>query len=144
MILVDANLLVYAYGPDSPEHHRANAWLEERLHGEQRVGLPWEATMAFVRLVSNHRMFPRAVTVAEAWWQVERWLSSRVAWVPRPTEDHAGLVRDLVSTPGLKTSDVPDVHLAAMAIGNGLRLASHDAGFARFAGMRWFDPLRDP
>lgn len=34
-----------------------------------------------------------------------------------------------------------DAHLAALAISHGLRIASHDSGFARFPAVRWFDPL---
>lgn len=34
-----------------------------------------------------------------------------------------------------------DEHLAVIAIEHGLELQSHDAGFARFEGLRWADPL---
>jgi hypothetical protein len=33
MILVDANLLIYAIDRDSPHHAHARPWLEERLSG---------------------------------------------------------------------------------------------------------------
>jgi predicted nucleic acid-binding protein len=34
-----------------------------------------------------------------------------------------------------------DAHLAALAIENGAELCSPDAGFARFQGLRWSNPL---
>jgi hypothetical protein len=39
------------------------------------------------------------------------------------------------------SNDVPDAHFAALAIEHGLTLCSADAGFARFAGLRWENPL---
>ena len=33
MILVDANILIYAIDQDSPHHARARRWLEEKLSG---------------------------------------------------------------------------------------------------------------
>ena len=40
MILVDANLLIYAIDSDSPQHARARPWLERALSGTAPVGLP--------------------------------------------------------------------------------------------------------
>lgn len=57
MILVDANLLVYAHVASLPEHAAAHAWLDEQLNGSRPVGLPWPSLFAFVRLVSNPRVF---------------------------------------------------------------------------------------
>lgn len=141
MILVDANLLLYAYASDYAEHDRALDWLEGVLHGTDRVGLPWESTLAFVRIVTNRRLYADPPGIPEAWAQVRRWLSSPVAWVPGPMQDHAARLDRLLATPGLKHDDVRDAHLAAIAIGHGLEIQSHDTGFARFDGLRWADPL---
>jgi toxin-antitoxin system PIN domain toxin len=141
MILVDANLLLYAYSQRYPEHDVAREWLEGVLNGPGRVGFPWGSTLAFARLAANRRLFPNAPSPDLAWAQVERWLSSPVAWVPDPTPEHAAVVGRLLATPHLTHNDLPDVHLAAIAIGHGLELQSHDAGFGRFDGLRWSDPL---
>ena len=37
---------------------------------------------------------------------------------------------------------VPDAYIAALCVANGARLATRDRGFARFPGLRWFDPAR--
>jgi toxin-antitoxin system PIN domain toxin len=141
VILVDTNLLVYAAYSASPEHARARAWLDARLGGQARVGLPWESLLAFMRVVTNRRIFAGAVPVREAWSTVEGWLSSDVAFVPVPTPRHGEILGPLLATRGLGANDVPDAHLAALAIEHGLTLCSADAGFARFAGLRWENPL---
>jgi predicted nucleic acid-binding protein len=53
VILVDANLLLYAANRAAPEHERARAWLDDRLNGTVPLGLPWPSLLAFVRLATN-------------------------------------------------------------------------------------------
>lgn len=50
MIIIDANLLVYAHVRDFEQHELARAWLDGQLAGATRVGLPWQSLTAFVRL----------------------------------------------------------------------------------------------
>ncbi|MGA2469087.1 MAG: type II toxin-antitoxin system VapC family toxin [Solirubrobacteraceae bacterium] len=140
MILVDANLLLYARNLDAPEHEHARAWLEEKLLGPARVGLPWMSLLAFLRIATHPRAFARPLTVSSAWAQVEAWLDAPPAWIPAPGERHRALLGGLVqTTPGADL--VPDAHLAAVAIEHGLTLCSTDGDFARFAGLRWENPL---
>ena len=40
MILVDANLLIYARTDSFAQHERARRWLDQRLNGVAPVGLP--------------------------------------------------------------------------------------------------------
>lgn len=141
MILVDANLLVYAHVASFREHAPARAWLDARLAGAAPVGLPWESLLAFVRLVSNPRIFERPEPVEKAWRQVRAWLSSPVAWVPVPTDRHADLLDELLRSGPLRSNHLPDAHLAALALGHGLTLCSTDADFGRFRGLRWVNPL---
>lgn len=140
MILVDANLLVYARVSDFPQHGAARRWLDEQLNGRTGVGLPWQSLLAFARLVSNPRIFARPLSVAQAWTQVEEWLDVPVAWIPEPTERHRSLLTALVPEVG-RSDRIPDAHLAALAMEYGLILQSTDRDFARFTGLRWRDPI---
>lgn len=141
MILVDANLLVYAHVADFPQHRAAHAWLDERLNGSAPVGLPWPSLVAFLRLVTNPRVFQRPEPVAAAWQQVEEWLDCRPAWSPSPGERHREILGDLLARSPAGGNLAPDAHLAALALEHGLVLASTDGDFARFPGLRWQDPL---
>jgi toxin-antitoxin system PIN domain toxin len=141
LILVDANLLIYAVNVGAPQHAAAQEWLDDRLNGSTRVALPWASLLAFLRLVTNPRIFQRPLGMTEAWSQVEAWLASGPAWIPAPGEDHAGILAQLLAAPGMHGNLVPDAHLAALAIEHGLELNSTDGDFARFAGLRWRNPL---
>jgi toxin-antitoxin system PIN domain toxin len=141
LILVDANVLVYASISSFAEHRRAREWLDGRLNGGDRVGLPWPSLLAFLRLVTNSRIFPRPLAMSDAWAQVEAWLACDTAWTPSPGEHHAAILARLLAGPGVFGNLVPDAHLAALAIEHGLELASSDGDFARFPGLRWTNPL---
>jgi uncharacterized protein len=141
VILVDANLLIYASTPAVKEHPSARRWLDETLNGGMRVGLPWASLLTFLRLVANPRVFERPPSLTEAWQQVERWLEVDSVWIPVPTERHHQLFAQLLTQTSERSDLVPDVHLAALAIEHGLTLCSADRDFARFSGLRWENPL---
>jgi toxin-antitoxin system PIN domain toxin len=140
MILVDANLLIYAHVKEFAEHSMAREWLDEQLNEQPRVGLPWPSLLAFMRITSNARVFERPLGIQAAWAQVEAWLGAPASWIPTPGAQHAAVFASLVpliSRPNL----VPDAHLAALAIEHGLTLCSTDGDFARFKELRWKNPL---
>ncbi len=141
MVLVDANLLVYAHVGSMQQNSRARSWLDSRLNGATRVGLPWPSLLSFVRLVSNPRIFENPESVRAAWKQVEAWLECPRVWLPAPTAEHATILGSLLRDTVTRANLVPDAHLAALAIEHGLVLCSTDGDFARFAGLRWENPL---
>ncbi len=143
MTLVDTNVLVYATFADAPEHERARRWLEDPLaDGEGTIALCWPVVYAFVRLVTSPRVFGRhAVTVKDGWAAAGAYVEQPAVRVVAPGAGHAAIAAELAGTPGLRSDDVPDIEIAALAIEHGLVLASHDHGFRRFAHLRVIDPL---
>jgi toxin-antitoxin system PIN domain toxin len=143
--LVDTNLLIYATFVDAPEHARARAWLQERFaSAEGTLVLCWPVVYAFVRLITSSRVFgPHAVTVRDGWATAAAYLEQPAARLVAPGAAHAAIAAELAATPGLRSEDVPDIEIAALAIEHGLVLASHDRGFRRFSGLRVTDPLAD-
>ena len=143
MTLVDTNLLVYATFADAPEHSRARAWLEERLAEEEgTVALCWPVVYAFLRLITSARVFAQhAVTVSEGWAVAAAYLEQPAVRVVTAGNGHIAIAAELARTPGLRSDDVPDIEIAALAIEHGLVLASHDHGFRRFSRLRVADPL---
>lgn len=140
MILIDANLLIYAVSQQVPQHRPARVWLDRQLN-TVRVGLPWFSLLAFVRLVGNPRIFETPRSVTEAWQQVEAWLSLPGTWIPTPTNLHQETLGRLIPILRDQPRLVPDAHLAALAIEHDLTLCSADKDFERFPGLRWENPL---
>lgn len=143
MILVDANLLVYAHVREMPQHEAARKWLDGALNEEPRVGFPWVSLLAFVRLTTNPRIFTSPLELTDAWSQVEAWLDQPSAWIPTPTEKHRDVLGHLLKAQtGLRGNLIPDAHLAALTLEHGLTLYSADSDFARFPNLRWKNPLQ--
>lgn len=114
------------------------------MNGTARVGFPWPSLLAFLRLVTNPRVFERPASSRAAWQQVEEWLDCEAAWVPAPTERHREVLGRLLASGAVRANLIPDAHLAALAIEHGLVLASTDGDFARFPGLRFENPLAGP
>ena len=141
MILVDANLLVYAHNADAVEHSIARAWLENQFSQPYRVGLPWPSLLAFVRLACNPAVVPAALRPAIAWQYVEAWLALDTVWIPEPGPGHTAILAGFFGLSQMTGRLVPDAHLAALAIEHGLTLCSTDGDFAKFPGLKWLNPL---
>jgi uncharacterized protein len=141
MMLIDANILIYAHVSSFVQHDPARDWLDQQLNASIPVGLPWVSLLAFLRLVTNPRVFEKPEPTAEAWQQVRSWLASDTAWVPQPTERHADILDKFLVLPGVHGNLVPDADLAALAVEHGLTLYSTDGDFARFQGLRWINPI---
>jgi uncharacterized protein len=141
MILIDANLLVYAYVASLPQHGAAATWLDAQLNSGIIVALPWPSLLSFARLVTNPRVFERPVLVSAAWDQVEGWLDCASVRIPVPGDRHREILTELMRESVDRADLIPDAHLAATAIENGFLLCSSDRDFARFPGLRWENPL---
>ena len=142
MILVDVNLLVYAWDSAAMDHVAARDWPDAQLSGGTRVGLPWESTLGFLRIVTNARIFAHPATIGHAWRQVQEWLNCDNVWIPAAGAQHNAVLSELLRNLGGGPNLIPDAHLAALAIEHGLTLYSSDGDFARFQNLRWSNPLK--
>jgi toxin-antitoxin system PIN domain toxin len=142
VILLDANLLIYAHVASFRQHPTSRAWLDAQLGGTTAVGFPWPSLLSFLRIVTNPRVFEQPEPISQAWQQVTEWLGCENAWIPQPGDRHAEILAGLLADPSVRANLVHDAHIAALAIEHGLQLCSTDGDFGRFAGLRWTNPLR--
>jgi uncharacterized protein len=142
VILVDANLLLYAYDTSSQHHEKARTWLERTIVDED-VGLALTTLLAFVRIASGPAVFERPLTVAEAVAIVQEWLALRTVSLVEPTRRHWALLSEIAVAGQARGPLVMDAHLAVLAIEHGAVLYTTDRDFARFDGLRWRDPIRE-
>ena len=141
MILVDANLLIYAGLTNSAFHDQARGWLDARINEGNGVGLPWQSLHAFLRISTNRHFAKSAGPIEDAWRQVQQWREAPGVWTPVPGDRYPQILGDLLVKSQALGNLVTDAHLAALAMENGLTLCSSDLDFARFPGLRWENPL---
>jgi toxin-antitoxin system PIN domain toxin len=141
MIVLDVNILVYAYNQNAPQQAAAAAWLNDLLKSPEKIGLPWLTVWAFVRISTNPRIWTNPLAGRDALAIVREWLSSPGVELLEPGPRHAELLEKLVSEYGATGTLVTDAALAALALENGATLASTDQNFRRFPAVKWLNPL---
>ena len=114
MILVDANLLLYAYNVRSHQHGKSRAWLEDALSGPDLVRFAWLTLWAFLRIATNPRVFEHPLSVSEAEAAISSWLSQPLAGVLEPGERHWQILGELLRQGQATGPLVMDAVLAAI------------------------------
>jgi uncharacterized protein len=142
VILVDANLLLYAHDASSEHHAAARDWWERRLSDAKLVRLAWITVVAFIRITTHPRVFREPMTIAEATGHVSAWLERPMVGLLDPGARHWSILSDLLRESRATANLVTDAHLAALAIEHGATLCSTDRDFRRFAGLVWENPIR--
>jgi toxin-antitoxin system PIN domain toxin len=144
MILVDANLLIYAVDRDAPHHKAARKWVEGAFSGSITVGLSWGVILAFLRLTTRPGILKRPMPPESALEFIDEWLSLPTVEIVVPGERHWPVFRNLLKTAGTAGNLTSDAHLAALALERGATVFSADADFGRFPGLLHVNPLRGP
>ena len=140
MKLLDTNILRYAYDSDSARHAACRAWPEAAFNAEETVALPWQTTLAFVRITTDPRVVRRPLTASEACEIVGSWLlhanvvklaADERFWEAFKTQMLEAQVSGLLVT---------DTAVAAVALEHGATICSTDRDFRQLEGQKLLDP----
>jgi toxin-antitoxin system PIN domain toxin len=141
VILVDANLLIYAIDTDSPHHGSARRWLEDALSGDTAIALPWIVLLAFLRITTRTGIMRRPLPPDEALGYIDSWLRQPYVRALAPGENHWPILKNLLLSSGTAGNLTSDAHVAALALEHGCTIVSADNDFRRFAGVTHVNPL---
>ena len=141
MILVDANLLLYAEDSLSEHHERARNWWDKQLSGSDAVALCWPVVTAFIRIGTNARLHKRPLTLKEAIERVQSWIDQPCVRIIQASEQHWELFQKMLRVGNATANLVSDARLAALAVEHNCVLHSTDTDFARFRGLKWENPI---
>lgn len=136
VLLADVNVFIYAHRAESARHAEFAGWLHARLDGDEPFGVSELVLSAVVRIITNHRIFLDPTPTGVALDFCAGVLASPAAVVVRPGARHWGIFDSLCRQTSVRANVVPDAYLAALAIEHGATLATTDAAFRRFAGLR--------
>lgn len=141
MIIVDANVLLYAYDGNSRRHRACCAWLDAALNGDEPVGLPWQTLLAFLRIATNDKVYEQPIVIEEAVKIVSDLLNCPNVMLVEPSVDFWRGLRDQLCDAQVHGPLVTDAAVASLAIEHGATLCTTDRDFRRFRGLKVFDPL---
>jgi toxin-antitoxin system PIN domain toxin len=139
---IDANVLLYASDASSAFHERALAFLQRCAEGPELLYLAWPTVMAYLRIATHPAIFEAPLSPAEAMDNVEGLL--RRPHVRTLAEDDRfwGVYREITQGMVVRGNLVPDAHLVALLIQNGVTtIWTHDRDFCKFRGLRVRDPF---
>jgi toxin-antitoxin system PIN domain toxin len=144
VIILDVNLLLYAYDGTSVHNTEARAWLKKTFSGSDLIGLPWQTVWAFLRLSTNSRIFTNSISMEMAIGIVQQWMDLKQVCLLVPGERHWSIFRRMLVEGQVRGPLATDAQLAALTIEYGGVLYTTDRDFARFPGLRWVNPLLEP
>lgn len=142
MIVLDVNVLLYAFHPASRAHAEHLGWLQALVDGREDIGLVDAVLTGVVRLATHPRVYdpPSDRDTVSAFVR-----DLRSAPTARPLVGNNAVWRvfdELMTADGQAVGNlVPDAWIAAMTLAHGGRLATADRGMARWPGLEWFVPV---
>jgi toxin-antitoxin system PIN domain toxin len=141
MLLVDVNILVYAFREDAPHHSAYHRWLTDVISSGEPFGLADIVLSGFLRITTHPKIFdpPSPLDSALAFAETLRAHPNRVVVAPGPR--HWEIFVELCRATKAQGNFIPDAFLAAIAIEAGAEWITTDGGFNRFAGLRCRHPL---
>jgi uncharacterized protein len=141
MIVLDANLLLYAYDSRSDHHEKARKWIEQVFSEGALLGLPWQTVAAFIRITTNPRIPGERFSLDEVVQVVDRWLQQPNVKLLAPGDQHWALLKKLLIAGQAWGPLATDAQLAALTMENGGVLHTTDRDFARFPELKWTNPI---
>jgi toxin-antitoxin system PIN domain toxin len=134
----DVNVLVYAHREETQAHARYAEWLWGLATGPEPFALSEPVLHAFIRVVTNPRIFDPPSTVSQAYRFLDALLERPTSTVLRSGPGHWKIFRELCQQPGVRGKLVADAAHAALAIETGCEWITADTDYARFAPqLRW-------
>lgn len=141
MIVLDVNVLVYAFDIRSVDHDRYRRWLETALVAEEPVGVSDLVLSAFVRIVTHPGILARPASIETALAFVNEVRTAPSTSVVTPGDRHWSIFGRLCRSSNAKGNLVADAFHAALAVEAGAEMVTTDRDYSRFPGLRWRHPL---
>ena len=141
MILLDVNVLMYAYWPGAELHGPVRKWLNEAINASRPVLLPDIVLSGFLRIITGGRLVAVPEPPESAFGFCDQLLGAPACRLARAGPAHWAHFMTLCRQVNATGNLVPDAYLAALAIENGAEFITCDRDFRRFPALTWRHPL---
>lgn len=140
MLVPDVNVFLNVINRGSEFHIVATSWLENAANGTEAIGVPDIVLSGVVRISTQHSMQQNRRTPAEAFDFCSSIFAIPVYIRLLHSAQHWTHFQALVTSTNSSGGDVADAYLAAFAIENDATFVTFDRGFAKFPGLKVFNP----
>jgi toxin-antitoxin system PIN domain toxin len=135
MRLPDVNVLVYAYRTDAGKHAAARDWIEKAADGASRFAMSKLTLAAFVRIVTERRIYPVPTALDNAFDFCNSILAQPNCKIIEPGERHWLIFQGLCIETNTRGGDTTDAWYAALAIEWGCEFVTFDRDFLKYPGL---------
>jgi toxin-antitoxin system PIN domain toxin len=138
----DANVLLYASDETSAYHARARGFLDQVASIDDLVYLFWPTVMAYLRISTHPAIFEKPLSPEDALTNIERLLTLPHVQTVGEQDRFWASYRRVAAEGDARGNLVPDAHLVALMVENGVRtIWTHDRDYRRFSGVETRDPF---
>jgi hypothetical protein len=138
----DANVLLYASDETSARYAQARTFLERIASGDDLVYLFWPTIMAYLRIATHPAIFAKPLTPEDAVGNVGRLLALPHVQTVGEQDRLWSHYRRVAEEADARGNLVPDAHLVALMVENGVRtIWTHDRDYRRFVEIEARDPF---
>lgn len=139
---LDANILLYASDEASDVHHEALAFVKGVAASEELLYLFWPTVLAYLRIATHPSIFEAPLSRADATENIDRLLALPHVQTAGEPDRFWATYRAVAGDAEASGNLVPDAHLVALMIGQGVRtIWTRDRDYRRFAGIDARDPF---
>ena len=124
-------------------HSPCHAWLERVINGAESFGMSELVLSAFLRLVTNPKIFKTPTPLEAALQFVDTIRQNENCVIISPDLQHWNIFTRLCREINARGNDIPDTYFAALAIESDCEWITTDRGFARFSNLKWRNPTKN-
>lgn len=110
------------------------------MNDDEPLGLPWQTSLAFIRISTSPRAVRRPLQAEEACSIISALLERPSVLVVEPGEQFWQTFKGMIAEGRIAGPLVTDASLAALAAEHGAAVCSTDRDFRRFKGLSVIDP----
>lgn len=144
MILLDKNIIIYAFMSVLPEQGRITYWLENALNSsEPHLALCESSILAFLRISTNPVIFNPPLPLSEANKIIHKLLTHPNVRVLHPGPEHFRQLAEIMQKHGISADLTMDAHLCVLALRFGAKIATLNTDFVKLPYVGLINPLND-
>lgn len=145
-MLIDTNILLYAFDEYSPHHAACAAFLKSVQGSDTAWHLAWQNVYEFLRNATRSDYFKRPLTFPEALSFLDALTTHpRLTFLTETDRHRERLSEALKTIPNPRGVFFHDAHLAALCLEHGVRkIATTDIEFRKFPFLEIIDPTAPP
>jgi uncharacterized protein len=141
MIVLDVNVLIARFRDDHAHYDPVRAWWDKNFVPGIDVAIPDLVWVGFLRVVTNHQIFPAPANWESAYGFLQA-VTQSSAYVSVPGLNNDWATFNSLSVEAHASANiVPDAYIASIAVAHACPVVTMDRDFRRFAGLQIIDPL---